>query len=89
MVGNHMVVVIVTRKYQVTIPKEIHEALNIHIGDRLVVKVVDGKIIMEPIKGWKALEKLLSIADRYFKGPKRIDIVDLIEESLEMETGIY
>jgi len=34
-------------------------------------------------------KKLSSIADRYFKGPKRIDVVDLIEESLEMETGIY
>lgn len=84
-----MVVVVVTRKYQVTIPKEIREALDIYIGDRLIVKVVDGKIVMEPIKGWKALEKLSSIADRYFKGPRRINVVDLIEESLDRETSIH
>ena len=40
--------VVVTRKFQVTIPKKIREKLKIDIGDRLLVKVVDGKIVMEP-----------------------------------------
>ncbi len=84
-----MVEVIVTRKYQVTIPKEVREVLGIRIGDRLLVRVVDGKIVLEPIKGSKALEKLASIADKFFSGSKRIDAVKLIEESLEREAGIY
>lgn len=84
-----MIEVVVTRKYQVTIPKEIREMLGIRIGDRLLVRVVDGKIILEPIKGSKALEKLASIADKFFGGSKKIDAVKLIEESLERETGIH
>jgi len=33
-----MVEVIVTRKFQVTIPKEIRETLEINVGDRLMIK---------------------------------------------------
>ena len=84
-----MVEVIVTRKFQVTIPKEIREALGISVGDRLLVKVVDGKIVMEPIRGHDALNKLSTIADRFLGGPKRVDAVKLVEESLERETGLH
>lgn len=80
---------VVTRKYQVTIPKEVREALGIRVGDRLVVKVEDGKIIMEPIKASDALKRLSTIADRYLGGPKTINAVKLIEKSLERETGIH
>ncbi|BDB99814.1 AbrB/MazE/SpoVT family DNA-binding domain-containing protein [Saccharolobus caldissimus] len=80
---------IVTRKYQVTIPKEVREALGIKVGDRLLVKVEDGKIIMEPIRASDALKRLSTIADKYLGGPKAIDAVRLVEESLERETGIY
>ncbi|RLF02438.1 MAG: AbrB/MazE/SpoVT family DNA-binding domain-containing protein, partial [Thermoprotei archaeon] len=31
--------VVVTRKYQVTIPKEVREELGIKVGDRLLVSV--------------------------------------------------
>lgn len=80
---------VVTRKFQVTIPKEVREALGIRVGDRLVVKVVEGKIVMEPIKAAEALEKLASIADRILGGPRDIDAVKLVEESLERETGVH
>ena len=79
----------VTRKYQVTIPKEVREALGIRIGDRLIVRVVDGKIVMEPIRGSDALKRLSTIADRFLGGPKRIDAVKLVEESLEREAGVH
>ena len=40
--------VIVTRHSQVTIPKEIREAVGIAEGDRLKMKVIDGnKIVIE------------------------------------------
>jgi len=84
-----MVEVIVTRKFQVTIPKEVREALGINVGDRLLVKVVNGKIVMEPIRGSDALNKLSTIADRFLGGPRRIDAVRLVEESLEGETGLH
>ncbi len=84
-----MVEVIVTRKFQVTIPKEVREVLGISIGDRLLVKVVDGKIVMEPVRGSNALKRLSTIADRLLGGPKRINAVELVEESLERETGLH
>lgn len=84
-----MTEVVVTRKFQVTIPKEVREALGIKVGDRLLVRVVEGKIVMVPIKGSKALERLATIADRFLGGPKEIDAVKLVEESLEKETGIH
>lgn len=81
--------VVVTRKFQVTIPKEIREALGIRVGDRLLVRIVDGKIVMEPIRGPDALKKLSTIADRFLGGPKRIDAVKLVEESLKREAGLH
>jgi AbrB family looped-hinge helix DNA binding protein len=78
----------VTRKFQVTIPKEVRETLGISVGDRLLVRVADGKIIMEPIRGSEALKRLSTIADRYLGGAKRVDAVKLVEESLERETGL-
>lgn len=84
-----MIEVIVTRKYQVTIPKEVRERLGIKVGDRFLVKIEDDHIVLEPVKPAKALDKLSSIADRLLGGPQRIDAVKLVEESLERETGIY
>ncbi len=84
-----MIEVIVARKFQVTIPKEIREALGINVGDRLLVKIVGDKIVLEPIKGSNVLKRLSTIADRFLKGPKRIDAVKLVEESLEREVGVH
>jgi len=81
--------VVVTRKYQITIPKEIREKLKIEIGDKLLVSLEGDKIIIRPIKAIKALENLASIADRLLGGPKKIDAVKLVEESLEKETGLH
>lgn len=39
----------VSRKYQIVIPKQTREALNINRGDKLVVSVKDGQIIMKPM----------------------------------------
>ncbi|RLF22234.1 MAG: AbrB/MazE/SpoVT family DNA-binding domain-containing protein [Thermoprotei archaeon] len=84
-----MVEVVVTRKFQVTIPKEVREALGISVGDRLIVKVVDGKIVMEPIRGSDALRRLSTIADRFLGGPRRVDVVRLVEKSLKEETSLH
>jgi len=81
--------VVVTRKFQVTIPKEVREALGIKVGDRLLVRLEGGRIVLEPIKGSSALERLSSIADRLLGGPRRINAVKLVEKSLEREAGLH
>lgn len=35
-------------RYQVVVPKEIREALNLKPGDYLEVKIVDGSVVMIP-----------------------------------------
>ena len=84
-----MVKVIVTSKFRITIPKKVREALGIKVGDRLLVKVVEGKIVLEPIRSSDALKKLFTIADRILGGPKRVNAVKLVEESLERGIGTH
>jgi len=81
--------VIVTSKFRITIPKKVREALGIKVGDRLLVKVVEGKIVLEPIRSSDALKKLSTIADRILGGPKRVNAVKLVEESLERGIGTH
>ena len=42
-------VVRVTRKYQITLPKEVRERLGIRVGDLLRVKVEGGRVVLEPV----------------------------------------
>jgi len=74
-----MPVVKVTRKYQITIPRAIREALNINVGDMLLVRKDGDRIIIEPIvrKNREAVEKILNI----FAGSIPVDAVRLVEES--------
>ena len=37
----------VTRKYQVTIPKDVRERLGVRVGDELVVRGAEGRIVFE------------------------------------------
>ncbi len=53
-----MMIVKVTRKRQVTIPKEIGEKLGIGEGDYLRVRLEGKKIVMEKVRG---LEDLMGI----------------------------
>jgi AbrB family looped-hinge helix DNA binding protein len=38
-----------TRNFQVTIPKEIRKQLGLKLGDEFRVRAEDGKIVMEPL----------------------------------------
>ncbi len=88
-VVRDMVEVVVTRKFQITIPKEVREVLGIKVGDRLRVEVVDGRIVLTPVRSSDALERLSTIADRFLGGPRSVDAVKLVEESLEREAGVH
>lgn len=41
----------VTRNYQVTLPKDVREAENIKVGDKLMVSAIDDRIVMRRLKG--------------------------------------
>jgi len=73
------VIVRVTRKYQITIPKKIREKLNIHVGDSLKMRVEGEKIIVEPVitRVKDPVKDMLSLIDK----PLNIDAVRLVEES--------
>lgn len=69
----------VTRKYQITIPKEVRESLKIGVGDVLRVKVEGYRIILEPTKPIikDPVEYLSNLSKRH----TNIDAVKLVEES--------
>jgi antitoxin PrlF len=45
-----------TSKGQLTLPKEVRQALGLREGDRLEVEVVGGEIRMRPIRRYRAAE---------------------------------
>ena len=70
--------VTVTRKYQITIPKKTRSKLGIEIGDKLLVKDEEGRIVIEiPEKVADPSEFLWNLSKR----PIDIDAVKLVEES--------
>ena len=72
-------VVKVTRKYQITLPKEVREKLGIRIGDFLKVKIEDGKVVLEPMvpRRRNLIDDMLNLIGK----PINIDAVRLVEES--------
>lgn len=55
----------VTRKGQVTIPKEIREQLSIKESDNLEVKVVGNSIVMEKLESFETLRGSVKIPNKY------------------------
>jgi len=74
-----MTIVKVTRRYQITIPRAIREALNINVANMLLVRKDGNRIVIEPIvrKDRDAVEKILNI----FRASIFVDAVRLVEES--------
>ncbi len=70
--------VTVTRKYQITIPKETRTKLGIELGDKLLIRDDGERIIIEvPKKIGDPSEYLWNLS----KKPLDIDAVKLVEES--------
>ena len=69
--------VVVDAKGRVLIPKRVREELGIAAGRRLRVRVVDGKVVLEPVE---------SVADRYFGAIKvkkwPADLDEFLEEAV-------
>ena len=72
-------VVKVTRKYQITLPKEVREKLGIRIGDFLKVRIEDGKVVLEPMvpRRRNPIDDMLNLISK----PINIDAVELVEDS--------
>lgn len=73
-----MKIVKVSKKYQVTIPKEVREKIGIQVGDKVTVRVEGKRIIIEPIIREKddPVKRMLSLVDK----PININAVKLVEE---------
>jgi antitoxin PrlF len=70
----------VTRKYQVTIPESVRSELGVKIGDKLIVRSENKRIIMEsPKRITNPSEKLWCL----FGKPLEVDAVELVEQSWE------
>ena len=68
----------VTRKYQVTIPESVRSKLGVKIGDKLIVKSEDKRIIME---AKKHVANPSDVLWNLFGRPMDIDAVRLVEDS--------
>ncbi len=58
---------VITRKGQVTIPKEIREKLSLKESDNLEVRIVDNLIVMERFESFETLKGSIKIPDKYKK----------------------
>ena len=68
----------VTRKYQVTIPKNVRSKLGVKIGDKLRVTSEDNRIIMEAAKH---VSNPSGVLWNLFGKSLNVDAVKLVEES--------
>lgn len=68
----------VTRKYQVTIPESVRTKLGVKIGDKLIVKSENKRIIMESPK---QISNPSNALWNLFGKPLNIDAAKLVEES--------
>ena len=57
----------ITRKGQVTIPKEIRDKLSLKESDNLNVKIIDNFIVMERLESFDSLKGSLKIPEKYSK----------------------
>ena len=81
-----MSLVKVTKKYQITIPKDIRIKLNISIGDLLKIKLVDNYIVIEPIK--PIIKDPVEYLSNLISKPINIDAVNL-SKNLGMKIKAY
>lgn len=50
--------VTLSSKGQLVIPKPVREALNLSSGDQFQVKIVEGKIVLEPVMDHSQIDRL-------------------------------
>ena len=63
--------VTVSPKYQVVIPKEVRESLQLHPGEKMEVFCIDGRIEMVRIRPMREMRGFLKGMDTAFKREKK------------------
>lgn len=48
--GRKMEIVTVGRRFQVVIPKSIRKRMRLRPGDKMLVELVEGKVVFSPLK---------------------------------------
>ena len=76
----------VTRKYQITIPQSVRSELGVKIGDKLIVKSEDKRIIIETSKH---VSNPSDVLWNLFGKPINVDAVKLIEDSWKQENSSH
>jgi len=75
----------ITRKGQITIPKEVREKLALEVSDKLEVKVVGNFIVMERFEPFESLKGSLKIPDKYKENSwKEIEAIAQKEHAKEV-----
>jgi AbrB family looped-hinge helix DNA binding protein len=75
----------ITRKGQITIPKEVREKLSLKASDKLEVKVVGNFIVMERFEHFETLRGSLKIPAKYKENSwKEIEAISQKEHAKEV-----
>jgi len=74
-----MVIIVMSSKGQVVIPKEIRESLGLKLGSKFNVKLDEKKIILEPITDVNFKELIIGVSD------KEVSKINKEIEKLELE----
>lgn len=78
-----------TSKGQITLPKEVRKRLSIETGNYLIVKVEDGKIILEPQRQEDDISLICEYAATYGTGKNNLDKVRKITSKLDINMQEY
>lgn len=77
--------VVVDKKGRITIPRELREILNIKVGDELLLKIENGRIVIEKtIDPYKILEEVLEDIT-FTRSLRKLAEREAVKEILENE----
>jgi len=77
----------VNRGYQITIPKTIREQIDLHIGDHVLIDVVEDEIRLRPVQ---AISKSPSdVSQRFWKDLDEGVSLSVTEEEIAEEVRAY
>lgn len=60
-----MAVATISSKYQIVIPKEIRQALDLQVGQKVTASVQQGKVLLEPETSIKSLRGMCAGIDTH------------------------
>lgn len=83
----------VRERGEITLPREVQEALGLHAGDDLEALVVEGGVLLKPVSAsdrraaWKAAEQAMTSVRYVGPGPEPSDD-EVIEEAVRVMKAV-